>query len=179
MNVFLQHRAGNVHKCENDNFMSRIIVGIADLKLSGSIDDTLITYALGSCIGVTVYDPKVRVGGLLHFMLPDSSINLNKAKETPAMFADTGIPLLFKLCYRLGAVKSRMIVKVAGAAKNSGNTDYFQIGQRNITAMRKIFWRNNVLIESEDTGGSLNRTLQLDISTGRVVIKTPNGFKEL
>ena len=141
------------------------------MKVSGGVKDVLITYALGSCIGITVYDPKVKVGGLLHFMLPDSSLDLNKAKETPAMFADTGIPLLFKSCYRLGAEKRRMIVKIAGGASILDNSDYFMIGQKNVTALRKIFWKNNVLIDGEDTGGDHNRTVSLDISTGKVVVK--------
>jgi len=140
----------------------------------------LITYALGSCIAVAVYDPMVKVGGLLHFMLPDSKLDLNKAKAAPAMFADTGIPLLFKSCYRLGAKKRRMIVKVAGGASIPDNSNYFRIGQKNITALRKIFWKNNVLIDGEDTGKSHNRTVQLNISTGRVVVKNSSGvWKEL
>ena len=159
--------------------MNRIIVGIADLKVSGNIDDALITYALGSCIGIAVYDPKVKVGGLLHFMLPDSSIDSNKAKVNPAMFADTGIPFLFKSCYRLGAEKRRMIVKIAGGANILDDANYFRIGQKNITALRKIFWKNNVFIDGEDTGKSNNRTVQLNITTGKVTIKTCDRLKEL
>ncbi|RZB34957.1 MAG: chemotaxis protein CheD [Desulfobacteraceae bacterium Eth-SRB1] len=160
--------------------MSRIIVGIADLRISQNIDDALITYALGSCIGIAVYDPGVRVGGLLHFMLPDSSLDLNKARQTPAMFADTGIPFLFKSCYRLGAKKKRMVVKIAGGANILDNSNYFRIGQRNITALRKIFWKNNVLIDGDDTGKSHNRTVQLNIFSGNVVVKNSSGiWKEL
>ena len=96
--------------------MSDIIIGISDLKVSNNSEDVLVTFALGSCICVSVYDPKVKVGGLLHFMLPDSSLDENKAKEIPGMFADTGIPLLFKSCYTYGAEKKRMVVKVAGGA---------------------------------------------------------------
>ena len=159
--------------------MSQIIVGISDLKVSGNIRDVLITYALGSCIGVAVYDPYVKVGGLLHFMLPDSSLDGNKAQKNPAMFADTGIPLLFKSCYKLGAKKKRMIVKVAGGASILDNTNYFRIGKKNITALRKMFWRNNVLIDSEDTGKNYNRTVELHISDGKVLVKGSAGFKEL
>jgi len=160
--------------------MSRIVVGVADMKVSGDVKDMLITHALGSCIGVAVYDPAVKVGGLLHFMLPDSSLDLNKARETPAMFADTGIPLLFKSCYRLGAEKRRMIVKVAGGSNILDNSNYFRIGQKNITALRRIFWRNNVLIDGEDTGKSDNRTVQLNIFSGKVVVKNSSGiWKEL
>jgi len=161
-------------------FMNRIVVGISDLKVSGNIEDALITYALGSCIAVAVYDPMVKVGGLLHFMLPNSTLDLNKSKATPGMFADTGIPLLFKSCYRLGAEKKHMIVKIAGGANILDNSSYFRIGQKNITASRKIFWKNNVLIDGEDTGGNHNRTVSLDISTGKVVIKNSSRiWKEL
>jgi chemotaxis protein CheD len=140
--------------------------------VSGNRDDVLVTYALGSCIGVAVYDPVAGVGGLLHFMLPDSTLDQNKAKESPAMFADTGIPLLFKACYRLGADKKRMIVKVAGGASILDDTNYFRIGQKNITALRKIFWKNNVLIEREDTGKNHNRTVRLSIADGKVLVRT-------
>ena len=152
--------------------MNKIIVGISDLKVTGNIEDTLITYALGSCIAVVVYDPVVTVGGLLHFMLPDSSLDLHKAQNNPAMFADTGIPLLFKSCYELGAQKKRMKVKIAGGARILYNTNHFQIGKKNITALRKIFWRNDVLIDGEDTGSNYNRSVNLDISTGEVMVRS-------
>jgi chemotaxis protein CheD len=155
--------------------MSELIVGISDLKVSNHPGDILITYALGSCIGITVFDPKARVGGLLHFMLPDSTLDSNKAKTMPAMFADTGITLLFKSCYAIGAEKKRMIVKVAGGASILDDTNYFRIGQKNITAMRKIFWRNNVLIDGEDTGENFNRTVKLELSSGRCILKSSNG----
>lgn len=150
-------------------------MGISDLKVSDKPQDSLITYALGSCICVAIYDPEVKVGGLLHFMLPDSNLDAVKAKDTPGMFADTGIPLLFKSCYRYGAEKKRMIVKVAGGASILDDTNYFRIGQKNITAMRKIFWRNNVMIDGEDTGKQCNRTVRLDLCNGRCVIKSSDG----
>ena len=160
--------------------MNDIIVGISDLKVSNNAGDVLVTYALGSCISIAVYDPKMKVGGLLHFMLPESSLDANKAKTNPAMFADTGIPQLFKSCYAYGAEKKRMIVKVAGGASILDDTNYFRIGQKNITAMRKIFWRNNVMIAGEDTGRNCNRTVRLDLATGRCLIKSSDGtVKEL
>lgn len=160
--------------------MSELIVGISDLKVSDNQDDVLITYALGSCISIAVYDPKVRVGGLLHFMLPDSTLDAGKAREKAAMFADTGIPLLFKSCYAIGAEKKRMVVKVAGGASILDDGNYFRIGQKNITAMRKIFWRNNVLIDAEDTGRNCNRTVRLELASGRCLVKSSEGtVKEL
>ena len=160
--------------------MSEIVVGISDLKVSNHINDVLLTYALGSCVGVTVYDPVVKVGGLLHFMLPESSLDIRKAGENPAMFADTGIPLLFKTCYELGAKKKRMIVKVAGGASILDDANFFRIGQKNVTAMKKLFWKNNVFIEGEDTGSNCNRTFSVHISTGKVFVRTAhNGTREL
>ncbi|HVO66762.1 MAG TPA: chemotaxis protein CheD [Syntrophales bacterium] len=160
--------------------MSEIVIGISDLKVSNDINDILVTYALGSCIGVTIYDPVVKVGGLLHFMLPESSLDPQKAGENPAMFADTGIPLLFKSCYKLGAEKKRMIVKVAGGASILDDSNFFRIGQKNITAIRKLFWKNNILIDGEDTGSNYNRTISIHISTGKVFLKTAhNGMREL
>jgi chemotaxis protein CheD len=160
--------------------MSDIIVGISDLKVSNKPEDTLVTYALGSCISIIVYDSKVKVGGLLHFMLPESSLDADRARTNPAMFADTGITLLFKSCYALGAEKRQMIVKVAGGASILDDTNYFRIGQKNITAMRKIFWRNNVMIDGEDTGRNCNRTVRLELSTGKCLVKSSEGtVKEL
>ena len=94
----------------------KIVVGVADLAVTGDPSTTLVTYALGSCIGVTLYDPIAKVAGMLHFMLPNSKINGEKAGTTPAMFADTGVPALFKQAYELGAVKSNLIVRATGGA---------------------------------------------------------------
>jgi len=160
--------------------MSEIVIGISDFKVSNDANDILVTYALGSCIGVAVYDPVVKVGGLLHFMLPESSLDPQKAGENPAMFADTGIPLLFKSCYKFGADKKRMVVKIAGGASILDDANFFRIGQKNITAVRKLFWKNNLLIEGEDTGSNYNRTIYIHISTGKVFLKTAhNGMREL
>jgi chemotaxis protein CheD len=160
--------------------MADLIVGISDLKVSNNAGDILVTFALGSCIAVAIYDPLVKVGGLLHYMLPDSNLDLNKAQAQPGMFADTGVPLLFKSCYRLGAEKKRIVVKVAGGASILDDTNFFRIGQKNITALRKIFWKNNVMIEAEDTGSNYNRTVRLDLSSGKFLIKSSMGMmKEL
>lgn len=151
--------------------MARIVVGVGDMAVSNKLDDVLITYSLGSCIGVAVYDPVAKVGGLLHYMLPESSIDPEKAKKNPAMFGDTGIPLLFKSCYGLGATKANMVVKVAGGGQILDENGVFNIGKRNYMILKKLFWRNNVRIAAEDVGGSVNRTMRLEISSGRVFLK--------
>jgi len=147
-------------------------VGIADMKVSDDPEAILITRSLGSCIGVAVYDPRVRVGGLLHYLLP-KSWNPDKAINNPFMSADTGIPLLFKSCYQLGAKKGRMVVKIAGGSQIMDATKVFSIGQRNHGALRKIFFRNNVMVDAEDIGGSVARTMRLSIATGEVSVKVP------
>jgi chemotaxis protein CheD len=160
--------------------MKDVVVGISDLKVSNNEEECLVTYALGSCIAVAIYDPMVKVGGLLHYMLPDSILDSEKARKHPEMFADTGIPLLFRSCYRVGAEKKRMIVRIAGGARIMDDTNYFRIGQKNITALRKIFWKNGVLIDGEDVGENFNRTVRLEISTGRFSVKGLGGaMKEL
>jgi chemotaxis protein CheD len=155
------------------------VIDIADFKTSADRRDTLVTYSLGSCIGVTVWDPEVKVGGMIHYMLPEGSISPDKAKANPAMFADTGIPRLFRAVYELGAVKKRLIVKVAGGARLLDDKGTFNIGKRNYVMLRKIFWKNGVLITSEDTGGSASRTLRLNVGTGRVTLKTRSQEVEL
>ncbi len=151
------------------------------MKVSSAQGDVIITHALGSCLGIVIYDPVAQVGGMLHAMLPDSSIDPAKAKTSPDMFIDTGVPRLFRECYKLGAEKSRILVKVAGGATSKANEqdDYFQIGKRNFVMLRKVFWKNNVLIKSYDIGGTASRTLLVEIGTGTVVLKMNGAAKKL
>jgi chemotaxis protein CheD len=149
-----------------------IVVGVSDMKVSKDPTSVLITYSLGSCIGIAVYDPIVRVGGLLHFMLPESSLDGDKAKRNPSMFADSGIPYLFKSAYDLGAQKKRMKVVVVGGSQILDQQGFFNIGKRNHMAVRKIFWKNQVMIDYEDVGGNGNRTIKLEVSNGNIWMKS-------
>ena len=155
------------------------VVDIADMQVSSDQRTTLVTYSLGSCIGVTIWDPEVHVGGMLHYMLPESSLSPEKAKANPPMFADTGIPVLFRAAYQLGAVKKRLIVKVAGGSQLLDDNGTFNIGKRNYVMLRKIFWKNGVLIDGEDVGGSISRTVRLDVNTGRVTVRNRSQEIEL
>lgn len=150
----------------------KVIIGVSDMKVSDNPNETLVTYSLGSCIGVIIYDPEARAGGLLHYMLPDSSIDKIKAEKNPFMFADTGIPMLFKSAYKLGAKKNRMRVVVVGGAQILDQKGFFNIGKRNHMSLKKMFFKNNVITDYEDTGGSVNRTVKLDIASGEIFIKT-------
>lgn len=148
-----------------------IVVGVADMKVSKDPESLLVTHSLGSCIGIAVYDPMVRAGGLLHFMLPDSNLDPVKAKNKPFMFADTGIPLLFKSVYRLGGKKQRMKVIVAGGSQVNDEREFFDIGKRNFMAVRKIFWKNNVITNYQHVGGNSNRTIRMSVKDGHVWLK--------
>jgi chemotaxis protein CheD len=158
------------------------VVAMADVKLSGDVGARLVTYALGSCLGVVIHDPVAHVAGLLHVMLPDSSIDRAKAERNPAMFVDTGVPLLFRESYRLGARKERMVVKVAGGA-HAGATeeaDQFQICKRNLLMLRKLLWKNNVLLHAHETGGfQTSRTVVVDVATGAVTIRSQGAESKL
>jgi chemotaxis protein CheD len=131
----------------------------------------LITYSLGSCIAVIIFDPVASVGGMLHYMLPESTLDPEKAKKNPCMFADTGITHLFKSSYQMGARKENIVVKTVGGAQTLDPNGVFNIGKRNCLAMRKIFWRNNVSVAAEHVGGEVNRTVRLMMDTGRVFMK--------
>jgi len=148
-----------------------IVVGVADMQASNDPERTLITYSLGSCIGISIYDPVARAGGLLHFMLPESSLDPDKAASRPFMFADTGIPRLFKVVYALGGEKRRMRVIVVGGSQVLDQKGFFNIGKRNEMAVRRIFHRNNVLIDYQDTGGTANRTIRTTLDNGQTHIK--------
>ncbi len=155
------------------------VVDIADFAVSKDPRDTLVTYSLGSCIGLAIWDPQAKVGGLLHYMLPESSLSPEKAKANPAMFADTGVPALFRAAYELGATKKRIVVKVAGGSQLLDENGTFNIGKRNYIMLRKIFWKNGILIDKEDVGGSISRTLRLRCNEGRLTLKTRDGEREL
>lgn len=149
----------------------KVVVGVADLQVSRDPSKSIITYALGSCIGVTVYDPVAKVGGMLHFMLPESSVSKEKAAANPAMFGDLGIPLLFEKVIAAGAKRERLVVCAAGGAEVLADDGHFRIGNRNRTILRKIFWKLNLLLAADDTGGQHSRTLTLRLADGSISIR--------
>ena len=149
----------------------KVIVGISDMRISNKPDDELITYSLGSCIGVVLWDPDVKVGAMLHYMLPDSNIDKSKAVAKPFMFADKAVPRMFKEIYTHGAKKGRMKVYVVGGSQVMDESGMFNIGKRNYMIVRKMFWKNKVIVTKEDIRGTVNRTIRLHIGTGKVVMK--------
>lgn len=157
-----------------------IRVGMADYKV-GSAPATIISYGLGSCIGISIYDPQTKIGGLLHIMLPDST--QSRPSENPAKFADTGIPLMLADIFQLGASRSRLVAKLAGGAQMfafANATDIMRVGARNAAAAKKILQDLRIPVLAEDTGGTYGRTVQIDLATGIYKVKTiDKGEKEL
>jgi chemotaxis protein CheD len=149
-----------------------IIVDVGDVKVTNLPEAVLVTYALGSCVGVSVYDPVAQVGGLLHCQLPAASANPERASERPAMFADTGLTALLQEVMAIGAQKRRLQVKLAGAAQMLGDETLFNIGRRNYAAVRKALWQQGLLIEREDVGGCMARTMFVHIVDGTVLLKS-------
>jgi chemotaxis protein CheD len=154
-------------------FAQRVVVGVGDMGVSNNASFTLSTYALGSCVGVAAYDPLMNVGGLLHIMLPDSSISPEKAQKQPAMFADTGLPLLLRSLIGLKADLSRLRILLAGGASVLCTTDTFKIGERNVRAVREFLQKQGLSVRHAMLGGTTNRTLHVNVGTGVVTIKMP------
>ena len=149
-----------------------IVVGVSDARATADPADVLVTYSLGSCIGVTAYDPVAAAGGLLHFQLPTSTLDLQRAKDNPLMFADTGLAHLLISLQQLGADKRRLKINLAGAAQMLGDNNLFNIGRRNHAAIRKILWQHGLLIQHEAIGGTSPRNMYLNLVDGAVQIKT-------
>lgn len=145
----------------------KLTVGVSDMQISANTGDLIVTHALGSCIGVAIHDATARVGGILHFMLPLSQVDPNKAHDNPYMFGDIGIPDFFKETYQAGATKENLRVVMAGGAQVFEQQDFFDIGKRNIVIARKLFWKNNIMIAAENVGGHIPRTLYLEVGTGK------------
>ncbi len=146
-------------------------VGIGNMKFTRG-DSRIITYALGSCIGITFYDPFLKLGALLHIMLPSRS-DLNDPKVFK--YADSGIHETIRKLTAFGMMKNRTIVKIAGGAKMfemKGSSDFGNIGQRNAAMVKKILMEEKLRIVAEDTGGAYARTMLLDVSNGDVIIRT-------
>lgn len=152
--------------------VTEIQVGIAELKVAGQ-PDRLITLGLGSCVGVTLYDPITRVGGLLHIMLPDSTQFSNVTK--PAKFADLGIPLLVSEIRRSGGRTNNLQAKMAGGAQMfSGLNEKFvlNIGERNAIMARQTLKSMGIKVLADELGGNRGRTMILDTMSGQVFIRT-------
>lgn len=152
-------------------FEHRVVVGLAELAVSNNPGVILTTYSLGSCLGVAIYDPVVKVGGLLHAMLPDSSIDPAKAAAQPGMFLDTGLAALLREAGEMRADKRRLLIYVVGGAQIMDDNNVFNIGGRNCRAFGDYLRKENLQAKAQQVGGHVNRTMYFSVQTGRVTLK--------
>lgn len=152
---------------------TQLKVGIADLKVASN-PNQIITLGLGSCVGLTIYDPINKLGGLVHVMLPDSSQFRNNTN--PAKYADTGIPLLLEEVIKLGGKRSLLQAKLAGGAQmfsfGDSKVSTLKIGERNVEKAKEMLNKLGLKIVSEDTGGNYGRTIILDTENGGLLVRS-------
>ena len=160
-------------------FAQQVVVGIADLAISNNQSVVLATYSLGSCLGLTIYDPVMRVGGLVHVMLPDSGLDPAKAATQPAMFMDSGVAALFRAACGLNADKQRLQICVAGGAQILDQSGYFSIGRRNYEALTRLLQQHHLVLQAEHVGGLVSRSMYLDMATGNVRLKVSGQPREV
>ncbi|MDX1950913.1 MAG: chemotaxis protein CheD [Verrucomicrobiota bacterium] len=159
-------------------FENRVVIGLAEFTATKRLDVVLATYSLGSCLGVAIYDPVARVGGLLHAMLPDSNLDPVKAARQPGMFLDTGLEGLLAAAVKLGASPMRLQVYIAGGAQIMDNSGFFSIGKRNYSACQELLPKLGLTVKAEHVGGLVNRTMYLQMFSGEVFLKVSGQSKE-
>ena len=155
--------------------MKQLIVGVGEGGVSRDPDALIVTYALGSCVALMLHDPVVKVSGLVHYMLPESSMSREKSNGRPWMYADTGIASLLCAILEQGGDKRRLVVFAAGGAQVMNDNNIFNIGKRNCLALRKTLWKFGLVTHAEETGGIEARTVRMEVGTGRVWLQSPGG----
>ncbi len=158
----------------------RLVIGIGEFAVSNRPGDVIVTHALGSCIAVCLFDQRSGVAGMLHFLLPESGINPDRARQQPGVFADTGIPLLFEAAAQYGLDRKRATVTLVGGAEMTQQTgSSFATGRRNALAAKNVLWRAGVFVSRQEIGGSDARTLYLYVADGRMEVHNGQTYKEL
>jgi len=153
-------------------------VGVGELAVSRDRWETLVTYSLGSCVGLTVFDPVVGVAGLLHAQLPSSRMDTKRAEHEPGRFTDSGVMALLERVFALGASRRNLIAKAAGGSSLLDEQRRFRIGERNVAILRKILWKNDIPLAASDFGGNRSRTLYLHVTDGRVQMRSDNQLRD-
>ncbi|HDQ41516.1 MAG TPA: chemotaxis protein CheD [Desulfonatronum sp.] len=149
----------------------RIDVRISDMKVSNQHGVILTTHSLGSCLGLTAYDPRTRVAGLIHCLLPQPT-DKNKAEANPFMFVTTGIPAMIRSMFALGALRERLVLKAVGCGYTLNVPHPFNTGERNQKALLRLLEFNGMSLAASDLGGAIPRTVRLYVDSGEVVIRS-------
>lgn len=148
-----------------------ITVSISDMKFSTRSEEVLVTFSLGSCLGITMYDPRRTIGALMHALLPDASASPDKARGNPYMFVSVGVRSMLRKLEGLGAERRNLVIKVAGGADMRGDM-VFRTGERNVAALHRVLREERLGLVAEEVGGTIPRTLYLAMETGEVSVKT-------
>jgi chemotaxis protein CheD len=156
------------------------VVSISSVVVSAAAEDVLITYSLGSCIGVTAWDARLRHGGLIHCLLPSAKQGHSGDAPSDAKYVDTGVAALLQALADRGSALGDLQLRIAGGANPLKNAaDSMRIGERNVAMLRKLLWKNGLLIAAERIGGAEPRTLSLEIGSGRVFVRTNDNEEEI
>ena len=159
---------------------SMTAVNFSEMKISSNPVETLVAFSIGSGIGMTIHDPVGGVGGVLNFILPDSTkANGTNPAKAPFMFADTGITAFLKALFEQGAKSENLKIVIAGGAHIIDQTGVFNIGQQNLEALKTSLGDYDVKIHHEAIGGTQNRALSLEIGSGTSIIKTYGDGEEM
>jgi len=155
--------------------MANIILGVGEFGVTNTSGDCIKTLALGSCIAVIDQDLKAKTVGMVHVVLPLSKTNQEKASAMPGYFADTGIAILLKKMVVMGCSEDRKgkIVKLIGGAQIMDPNNTFNIGKRNLLAIKKVLWRYRLGAVAEDVGGTFSRSVSVEMGSGKTVISSP------
>lgn len=159
--------------------MQKIIVKISDMAVSQNPETSLVTYALGSCLGLVLVDPVLNVAGLLHALLPEGKDKSHTLDFNPLKYVDTAVPLLFKKCYTLGATKASLKVYAFGCASIPGAANVMNIGERNLACLQRLLWKNNVFAEKQFVGGTSSRTVEINLQTRCILLKEGNSTQSI
>lgn len=147
------------------------IVGVGDCAVSTCQEETIITYALASCVAVTAYSTSKKAAGMVHIVLPSPSQNQNDSSG-PYYYAVTGIPLMIdRMCAECGCFKSELRIKMFGGADSVREEDVFELGHKNRQMVERILKEMNLPYDASETGGVLSRTLEMDVATGVIIVK--------
>ena len=150
--------------------MEKIIVGIAEGKTAVE-QQVLISYALGSCVGVCLYDKSRKIAGMVHVILPEKAVAVNR--ENPYKFGDEGVRRLVQEMERLGAEKKRLTAIIAGGAKmfETGRPEW-EIGAQNVASVKKTLAEEGIRLIAEDTGKNYGRTVSFYAGDGKMEVRT-------
>lgn len=147
------------------------IIGIGEYAISNNKKDTIKTFALGSCVAITLYSPLKKAAGMVHIALPYAVVSNEDDRLKPCYYATSAVPFIInKICSEFGCLKGDLRINIFGGAESLREDDVFRIGQRNTDIVKKMLNELNLLYDASETGGTCSRTLSMDVETGKIKV---------